>query len=253
MSEIKYGLISQTDARTLEKTIDLICEQSTDGVINICEVGLYSGATSNALYDYVTGKVYGSSKSGGYAEYVFKCNLTGVDNLKDDEKIIDFPKEGELIIGNSNEVYSQIEDDSQHLIFVDGCHCFSHVISDFFCYAPKVKVGGYLAFHDTGKHIKPFKDFQHGDETNPRAYISVREALKAVGLFNRPSGYAINVEALKDMDIANKDELIAKFNKMGAEMGITQLLSPRFPNWELIFDEADETNEAGGICVFKKL
>jgi len=24
-------------------------------------------------------------------------------------------------------------------------------------------------------------------------------------------------------------------------------------NWGLVFDEADETNEAGGICVFKKL
>jgi len=200
---IKYGLISETDARTLEKTIDLICESIHNEPINITEIGLYNCLTSTGLMEYLSLKGYGH------------CNYTGIDCEKD--KLIHPPHFMKFIRGNSNEVYNQLEDESQHLIFVDGCHCFAHVVSDFFCYAPKVKTGGYIAFHDTGRHIKPFKDFQHGDKTNPDAYISVRKALYKLQLMG--------------------DSYVAK----------------QFMGWELIFDEADETNEAGGICVFKKL
>lgn len=154
-----------------------------------------------------------------------------IDNEKD--KPILKPFEGcNMIIGNSNEVYNRLEDDSQHLIFVDGCHCFAHVISDFFCYAPKVKVGGYMGWHDTGKHIKSFKDFQHGDKNNPDAYISVRKALSAIGLFE--------YEEDGTVQWVGYDEWGENENR-------------RIKNWDLVFDEADETNEAGGICVFKKL
>jgi hypothetical protein len=75
-----------------------------------------------------------------------------------------------------------------------------------------------MAFHDTGKHIKLFKDFQHGDKTNPDAYISVRKALSEIGLLAYPP------------------------SEIHETLG-----------WKLVFDEADETDLAGGICVFKKL
>lgn len=195
---IKYGLISDTDARTLEKTIDLICNVFDDEWVNITEIGVYGGDTGKGMSEYI------KSKNALYW-------MTGIDNSKDKEAVR-FPY-NTMIYGNSNEVYNQLEDNSQHLIFVDGCHCFAHVVSDFFCYAPKIKIGGYFAFHDTGKHIQPMKDFQHGDKNNPDAYISVRKALLAIGMFLPVSNFGFN----------------------------------------LIFDEADETNEAGGICVFKKL
>lgn len=202
---IKYGLISEVDARCLEKTIDFICdEDKNEWLINVLEVGVYGGETGHGIRRYLHSKGR-------------EIMLVGIDNNKDGE-IVRYSYD-KLIIGNSNEVYSQIEDNSQHLIFVDGCHCFAHVISDFFCYAPKVKVGGYLAFHDTGKHIKPFKDFQHGDKENPDAYISVRKALTNVGFFD--------------------DE--------------TPWLKIYPQGFKLIFDEADENDEAGGICVFKKI
>src|ERR1700733_9306773 len=191
---IKYGLISETDARALEKTIDLICNEFGKAEINVTEIGLYNCATANGICDYL-------SLKGVHWKY------TGIDNEKDKE--INPPLWIKYIKGNSTEVYNQIEDNSQHLIFIDGDHSLIGVISDFYAYAGKVKEGGYLAFHDTGKHIKPFKDFQHGDKDNPDAYISVRKALNKIGLFNHPE-------------------------------------------WELIFDEADENNEAGGICVFLK-
>lgn len=194
---IKYGLISDTDARTLEKTLDLVIKKFKT-YVHITEIGLYNCETSKGIYKYLDDK-------GVIFEY------TGIDNEKD--KPVDTPYWMESIVGDSNEVYHQLDDESQHLIFIDGCHCFAHVVSDFFCYAPKVKKGGFIAFHDTGKHIKPFKDFQHGDKENPDAYISVRKALLAIGMFLPVSNFGFN----------------------------------------LIFDEADETNEAGGICVFKKL
>ena len=204
MSEIKYGLISKVDSQVLEKTIDLICNDVKEKeYIYVTEVGVYAGQTGLGLADYI-------SKT-GRDQY-----FTGIENNKDEEPIRCFYDN--MIFGNSNEVYHQLDDNSQHLIFVDGCHCFAHVVSDFFCYAPKVKTGGFIAFHDTGKHIKPFKDFQHGDKESPDAYISVRKALMAIGLINKVGDY-IN----------------------------------RQSEWELIFDEADKENEAGGICVFKKL
>lgn len=164
----KYGLISAIDSNTLELTLRLIFEHFQNDVINVTEVGIYGGETGNGMKEFIEGNGR-------------KCFLTGIDNNKDNEPLR--YKYDNLIIGNSNEVYNRVEDNSQHLIFVDGDHSFAGVVSDFFCYAEKVKRGGYVAFHDTGKHIKPFSGFQHGDKENPDAYISVRKALGNIGMF----------------------------------------------------------------------
>ena len=193
---IKYGLISKVDIEAIEKVLDLILSGFPEGYISVTEVGCYGGDTGYGISQYLFSK--------GRLPVII-----GIDNLKDNEAIRF--KYNKVINGNSSEVYNQIEDESQHLIFIDGCHCFAHVISDFFCYSSKVKSGGYLIFHDTGKHIKPFKDFQHGDKENPDAYISVRKALQKIGLLNN-----------------------------------------RISGWRLMYDKADEDNEAGGVCAFKK-
>ena len=204
-----YGLISELDGDTLEKTLDIILKEFPNEAIRITEVGLFNCATLKGMKNYV---LYNKRE----------VIPTGIDNEKD--KPIKEHEWLNFIKGNSNEVYNQLEDNSQHLIFIDACHCFSHVISDFYCYADKVKVGGFIAFHDTGKHIKPFKDFQHGDKNNPDAYISVRKALDAIGL---PS-------------------IIMK-EKWGGGRAVVGYY------WEQVFDEADENDEAGGVMVFRKL
>lgn len=201
---IQYGLISETDARTLEKTIDLICDEFKTGGIHICEVGIYGGDTGKGLTEYVI-------KSKKRPTFI-----TGIDNNKDGE-ILRFGYSN-LIVGNSNEVYNKLEGNSQHLILIDALHTFPAVIADFFCYAPKIKKGGYLSFHDTGKHIKPMTGYQGvGSKEDADMYISVRKALYELQLMG--------------------DSYVSK----------------QFMGWELIFDEADETNPMGGICVFKKL
>lgn len=230
MSNIKYGLISETDAKTLEKVIDIICTQNPGQEINTCEVGLYSGLTSKAIYEYVTSKGYGSASinpsEGTMQSHNYKCKHIGVDNGKDGEELRDFPKEAIFIKGNSTEVYNQIPDNSQHLVFIDALHTFPAVVADFFCYAPKVKVGGFLAFHDTGKHIDPLSQWQKvGDKNDPDMCLGgVRKALQTIGLL----------------------EPFTNPNYKNVEGGI-------YDQWELVFDEANPNDTAGGICVFKKL
>jgi hypothetical protein len=193
-----YGLISQTDANVIEKILDIILEQFKGEDICVTELGVFDGQTARGIRDYLI------SKKSTFC-YV------AVDNEKD--KLIKRPFDScNFIRGNSDEVCYKIQDSSQHFIFVDACHCFAHVVSDFFCYSPKVKPCGYLLFHDTGAHIKPFKDFQHGSRSNPDAFISVRKALAAIGMF---------------MDEGNH-------------------------GFKIIMDEYDPNDEAGGVIVFQK-
>lgn len=195
---IKYGLISEVDSSVIEKTLRLVFYryQDIDDTIRVTEVGIYAGETGNGMREYI-------QKNGR-----IPC-ITGIDNGKDSETLrFDY---NYLFIGNSDEMAFNIKDESQHIILIDACHCFAHTVSDFFSFAPKVKDYGYIIFHDTGNHIRPFTDFQHGDKNNPDAYISCRKALSEIGLF------------------AND-----------------------FPQWQLIFDEADRDNLAGGVSVFMK-
>lgn len=193
---IKYGLISEVDWACIKKTIDLILPEFWDEKICVTEIGLYNCHSSIAIKEYVESREMAVA-------------YTGIDNQKDKEIIA--PDWMNLIIGNSNEVYNQLEDNSQHLIFEDSCHCYGCVIGNWYHYSPKVKIGGYYAFHDTGKHIAAFKDYQHGDKEKQDSYISVRKALTDLGLYEGMEG------------------------------------------WELVFDEADILDAAGGITVLKRL
>lgn len=197
---IKYGLISEVDSRTIEKTIDLLLsDQSHNYPISVVEIGVYGGDTGRGICEYI------KSKGRNYW-------ITGIDNRRDGE-VVRFPYY-EMIYGNSTEVYNQLEDESQHLCFIDGLHTFAGVISDFFCYAPKVKKGGFLAFHDTGKHINQFHGWQGvGDKNDPDMCLGgVRRALEEIGLYKNDKA-----------------------------------------DWRLIFDEADVNDTGGGISVFKKV
>ena len=206
-----YGLISQVDAACIEKTIDLIAKENKNGFINILEVGCYAGETGNGMREY--------AKSKG-----FDVLLSGIDNAADREPLR-FEYDN-FILGNSVEVYNRIPDHSQHLILVDALHTFPAVVSDYFCFASKVKIGGYFIFHDTGKHLDPLSGWQGvGDKNDPDMCIAgVRKALSTIGLIPPPEG------SMADMLYQN----------------LTRLM------WELVFDEADENDAGGGVCVFRK-
>lgn len=197
---IQYGLISKRDWDTLELTmLHVLFYFAEVGTISTCEIGIHAGDTSRAINQFILSKGY-------------KNSHTAIDNNHDFEVVNPFP-DCVLIIGNSNEVYNRLENNSQHLLFIDALHTFPATVSDFFCYEQKVKVGGYLCFHDTGIHISDFHDYQRvGSKDDKDMYIRVRSALKRIGL-----------------------------------------LDDKFDGWKLVFDTADNENLAGGICVFKKL
>ena len=189
--------------------------------INITEIGLFNCGTAMGLVEYA------ASKKGLAVKY------TGIDNEKD-KPVENIPRWMNFIKGNSNEVYNQIEDNSQHLIIIDGLHTFAGVVSDFFCYAPKVKVGGLICFHDTGKHIDPLHGWQGvGFENDPDFCLGgVRKALESIGLFEYEKEGVVHW--------VGYDEWGENENR-------------RIKNWDLVFDEADINDEAGGFTVFQKL
>lgn len=196
---ISHGWMTDKDAETIQKTLDLVCQQFPEGVINTTELGVREGKTSRGIHDYLTGKK--------------RINFhTGVDNQHDIP--VPLPFEGcNLIIGNSIEVYNQIPAQSQHFLLQDACHSYPMTIADFMVYSDKVRHNGYIALHDCGKHIKPFTDYQGmGSREDPDMYIACRKAVIKLGL------------------LVNK-----------------------LPEYELIFDEYDESLHTGGIVVVKKI
>lgn len=166
---MNYGLITETDAKTIEKTLDLICQNFPDAIIATLELGVRDGRTSRGIHEYLTGKG--------------KLNFhTGIDNGKD--MPVEVPFDGcNLILGSSIEVFNEIPDNSQHFLFLDANHSLFFTTADFLLYRNKVKVGGFFAFHDTSPTIKPFTDFQGiGESGLTHNYICCREAVSNLGL-----------------------------------------------------------------------
>jgi len=169
MSEIKYGLISPVDANTIEKVFDRIFDTFPDETIMYCEVGLYHGATTRGAKEYF------KSKNKPY-------HLIGIDNFKDKEELVFYPEDANLIQGSSIEVYNNLPDESQHYIMIDGNHSLPYVIADYYCYIKKVKVGGFICFHDAAPHAQDVSYQRMGRTDDKDMYISVLRALEKIGL-----------------------------------------------------------------------
>lgn len=214
MSEIQYGLISRVDSDCMEKTFDLIFQQFTDEVINYTEIGLYNGRTTSGVKEYF------KSKGKQY-------NITGIDNFKDKEELAFYPEDAKLIQGSSIEVYNHLPDESQHFIMIDGNHSFPYVIADFFCYKSKVKIGGYICFHDASPQTQGKSWQRMGDISDPDMSISVMKALESIGML-KDAGY----------DLIN-----------GA-------VSERYKGglgFRLAFHEWDVNDEGSGVIIFKRM
>ena len=168
MADIIYGLINRVDASVLEDAIESVFKDFPGETINYLEVGLYNGRTTSGIKQYMDGRS-------------IPYNLTGIDNFKDKEDLVFYPKEANLIQGSSIEVYNQIPDLSQHLILIDANHSLPYVIADTMFYKDKVKAGGYLAFHDAAPHSQNKSYQRMGSESDPDMYISVLKALEKLG------------------------------------------------------------------------
>lgn len=197
-TKLKFGWMTQTDAKTLVKTMELIA-QTDNGIINTLEVGCREGKTSRAINQFFTER--------GLINF-----HSAIDSMADLE--IESPFENcRFIQGNSIEVFNKIQNNSQHLIFIDANHSYPFVLADFLLYSDKLRIGGYMACHDTSPFIKPFTDYQKiGDKDDESMYISCRQALIKLGVYNE-----------------------------------------RLFGFELVFDEYDPNAATGGITVVKRL
>lgn len=196
----RQGLITMSDLYVLRDCILHISKLFPTGPIRITEVGVHSGHTSRQLKDFV-------SLLGRKLEY------TAIDAQVDFKMGSPFP-EAKFIIGYSNDVYGQIEDGSQHLIFIDANHNLMCTATDFLLYQSKLKPNGLFAFHDTGAHIPAFKDYQHmGDRKNPDNYIACRKALTLLGLYDTPETRGFKLFADK-ADVKFETGGITAFQKL---------------------------------------
>lgn len=164
-----YGLMSQTDFETMDTVLDLVCKNS--GAINTLELGVHKGYTSRGIHDFMVAN----------SRVHFH---TGIDNAADLQ--IEKPYDGcHIIIGNTFEVYNQIPDASQHLIFQDANHSYPMTVLDFWLYCKKLRTGGYYIMHDTGEQIVAFQDYQRlGSKDDPDMFIACRRAAADLGLLN---------------------------------------------------------------------
>jgi hypothetical protein len=91
------------------------------------------------------------------------------------------PTEGVVIVGDSAEAFTKL---NPHLLFdlvwVDGCHCMNHVILDTIHYAPCVRPGGFMLFHDVNPRGQGAHHQYHGPET-PEFGLAIDKAHGAIG------------------------------------------------------------------------
>lgn len=166
-----YGIMPEKDYESLDKLLWLVTSIFPEPDIHTLEIGVHKGNTSRGIKRCLE-------------ELYRTCHHTGIDNQHDFKMGSPFP-ECNFIVGNSVEVYKQVPDDSQHFIFIDGNHSLLFTMCDFLLYKAKLKENGILAFHDCGKQIQPFTDYQGiGARENPDNFISCRNAVEKLGLLN---------------------------------------------------------------------
>lgn len=64
------------------------------------------------------------------------------------ERTKGFGKRAVMLRGDSVAMADEVEDESLTLVYVDGDHSYDGVFRDIRAWAPKLKKGGYMAFHD---------------------------------------------------------------------------------------------------------
>ena len=138
--------------------------------LRICEIGTWSGHSSRSVNAALNGF--------GVSAYEHWC----VDNRIEANGCWEQPFPGALCVWkDSSEAAAEVSD-NLGLVLVDGCHCLQHVLMDFALYAPKIRKGGLILFHDVNEKSQGTQYQNHGDRTRLESHISVRSALATLGL-----------------------------------------------------------------------
>jgi hypothetical protein len=196
---MNYGMLTGEDFLTMDMTLEILCSKFGRGPLKVLEIGVHNGGTSRGMKAFIESK-------GRTIEY------WGIDRDTQTKP----PFEGAtLVIGDSLSVCEEIPA-GLHLIFIDGCHCLFHAKNDFLLFGELLQQGGLVAFHDTTPNAV-YQDYQgHGHPEDPHSYISVRKAIKDLGLFE---GRRPDWELVLDRPGTEKIGGITVFQKLGATGG----------------------------------
>lgn len=160
---MNYGAITTVDAKVMDEILDTWHNEP----VRVLEIGVWTGQTARGIK--------------------YRCNQNGcvVDYWGIDSKPFDGPIPpwiDHYILSPSEEAALCVPNEFD-FIFVDGCHCFNHVLIDAFNYGQKVVVGGIIAFHDTAPQVQGVQKnpWLHGTEDKPQHRTAVVRALEGLG------------------------------------------------------------------------
>lgn len=170
--ECGYGAILNEDAEVLEACLLRLVEDSLSRYgflgrteLRVCEIGMHDGGTALGIERFVQ-------------QHGLALQYWGIDPDDGSKRPRSVPKGGAAIVGDSAEVFGQVPD-RLDLVWVDGCHCMNHVVLDTLHYAPKVRPGGFILYHDVNP-LGGASEHQHHGPKTPEFGLAVNQGLRAI-------------------------------------------------------------------------
>lgn len=128
----KWSLMTDTDRATIKNAVEITCLFKDGDTLNFLEIGTYNASTAWGVKTIVDGM----NKH---------LNYWGVDVTTHDAEL--WP-EAHMVIGDSTKVFPLIPNIPFDILFIDGPHNTGNCMLDFLNFAPKVRQGGLILFHD---------------------------------------------------------------------------------------------------------
>lgn len=149
----RYGAILAEDVTILEIALSFVIRICTSEQrrARILEIGMHDGGTARGIETFLN--LHGIA-----------VDYFGIDPDDGTTRFRHVPNGGTVIVGDSAETFMRIPGDLD-LVWVDGCHCINHVILDTVHFAPKVRDGGFMLFHDVNPRGQGLCHQYHGPET----------------------------------------------------------------------------------------
>ena len=114
-------------------------------------------ASSNGSSVYAIDTWRGDVNTGSYGEEIYESVLCNLGNH--------FPNVDAFMLRSKFEdAVASFQDGSIDLIFIDGCHTYSAVKSDYEMWKPKMSERGVMVFHDTAVDAEDFGVLQFWNE-----------------------------------------------------------------------------------------
>lgn len=161
-----YGAIVREDVDVLEACLGQIIDGNKNGEpVRVLEIGMHDGGTARGIERYVKAAA-------------LTLLYVGIDPDDGKTRPRHVPELGCVVVGDSAEVFERIGGEFD-LVWVDGCHCRSHVVLDTVNYAPMVRPGGFICFHDANPRGQGKCHQYHGPVT-PAFGLAIHSGLAAI-------------------------------------------------------------------------